>query len=89
MTVMLAATRDYLLANPIARAEFKGIFFDSREEPVEDTAPEDDLVYMLYGDGNVFAIYPRDGSEITARTFVNDELDEFVANGGVIAGYNP
>jgi hypothetical protein len=89
MTVMRAATKDYLLANPVARAEFKGLSLNSREEPVEDAPPEDDLVFMQFGDGNIFAIYPRDGSEITARTFVNDELDAFVANGGVIEGYNP
>ena len=85
---MLAATKDYLVANPTARSKFNNLPLEG-EDPAVTTDPADDLVYMLFGDGSVFAIYPRDGSEITSRTYVNDELDEFVANGGVIEGYNP
>jgi hypothetical protein len=44
---------------------------------------------MDMGNGHISAIYVDDGTEVTGRNYLYDELDEFVAAGGVIEGYNP
>ena len=86
MTVMRAATEEWLLANPPDTGAFSTLALPASdpENPFKDT-----LVYMDMGLGNISAIYVDDGTEVTGRNYLYDELDEFVANGGSIEGYNP
>ena len=86
MTVMRAATEEWLLANPPDTGALSTLALPASdpENPFKDT-----LVYMELSGGYIFAIYVDDGSEVTGRNFAHDELDQFIADGGVIEGYNP
>jgi hypothetical protein len=86
MTVMRAATEEWLLANPPDTGAFSTLALpdEAANNPFMDT-----LVFMDMGNGNISAIYVDDGSQITSKGYLHKELKEFVANGGVIEGYNP
>lgn len=86
---MRAATMKYLLANPVSDGTFSALSLASESDELDANPFMDTLVFMDMGNGNISAIYVDDGSEITGRFFLHDELDAFVANGGVIEGYNP
>jgi hypothetical protein len=90
MTVMRAATMEWLLANPPTGEAFSGLKL-TREDGDEaaDNPFMDTLVYLDMGLGNISAIYIDDGTEVTGRNYLYDELDEYVANGGSIEGYTP
>ena len=87
MTVLRAATLEYLLANPPAEGTFSTLAIT--QDLIDDNPFMDTLVYMDLGNGHISAIYVDDGTEITGRNYLYDELDEYIALGGVIEGYSP
>ncbi len=89
MTVMRAATKEWLLDNPPDAGTFSELKLTRDESDPADNPFTDTLVYMDMGNGHIIAIYVDDGSEVTGRSYLHDELDEFVAAGGVIEGYTP
>ena len=87
---MRAATMEFLLANPPDTGTFLELKLTTDEsDELADNPFMDTLVFMDMGHGHISAIYVDDGSEVTARSYLHDELDEFVAAGGVIEGYTP
>ncbi len=89
MAVMRAATMEWLLDNPPDAGAFSELKLTRDEANAADNPFMDTLVFMDMGHGHISAIYVDDGTEVTGRNYLYDELDEFVAAGGVIEGYTP
>ena len=90
MTVMRAATMEFLLANPVVDdGAFSTLSLTRDGEGLDENPFMDTLVFMDMGNGHISAIYVDDGTEVTGRNYLYDELDEFIALGGTIEGYNP
>lgn len=89
MTVMRAATKDWLLANPPTGEAFSGLRLTREDDEAAINPFMDTLVFMDMGNSYISAIYVDDGSEVTGRSYLHDELDEYVEKGGTIEGYNP
>ena len=81
MDITDAATRTYIVNNPSIGETTYGI--------APAAGDNNGLVYVRWSDKTISAVYINDGTEVTARTPTHDALDEFIANGGVIKGYNP
>ena len=87
---MRAATMEWLLDNPPDADAFSKLKLTRDEsDELADNPFMDTLVFMDMGNGHISAIYVDDGTEVTGRNYLYDELDDYVSKGGVIEGYTP